>query len=203
LSGDSTSALAQLRRFSESSEAQLLVAKILLSQNDIVGANSSLETALSFDFTVKEHPLYLLVQGKNQRAKKNYAESIKWLKSGLSSANLASSDKVSLSLELAETLAEAGKVDEASELLRKTVLEFSGTSEEGRLVTAQADLALEANKVDQALEVLSSIAPSEIHYLEARHKMAEIYLVHKKDRRKFAACYLSIVEQKPGVESQV
>jgi len=195
--------LAQLRRFDDSSEAQLLVAKILLSQNDVSGANSALETALSFDFTVKEHPLYLLVQGKNQRAKKSFAEAIKWLKTGLASQGLSSSDKVSISLELAETLNEAGRADEASDLLRKTVAEFSGTSEEGRLITAQADLALEANRVDQALEILNSIGPSEMHYLEARHKMAEIYLVHKKDRRKFAACYLSIVEQKPGVDSQV
>jgi tetratricopeptide repeat protein 21B len=47
------------------------------------------------------------------------------------------------------------------------------------------------------------IIPSETYYLDARHKMAEIYLTYKKDRRMFAACYRDIVEQKPGPESQV
>ncbi|CAB3383131.1 Hypothetical predicted protein [Cloeon dipterum] len=203
LSGDSANALAQLRRFNYNSEAQMLVAKILLSQNDTVGASNSLEMALSFDFSVKEHPIYLLVQAKNQRAKGNVSDAIKWLRTGLASSSLSSADKVTISLELAETLTEAGRVDEATDLLRRTVAEFSGTSEEGRLIAAQADLALKANKVDHALEILNSIGPSEMHFLEARHKMAEIYLVHKRDRKKFAACYLSIVEQKPGVESQI
>ncbi|XP_059488844.1 tetratricopeptide repeat protein 21B-like isoform X2 [Neocloeon triangulifer] len=203
LSGDSSGALSQLRRFNQSSEAQVLVATILLAQNDLAGANSSLESALSFDFGVKEHPVYLLVQAKSQRAKGNAADAAKWLKTALASSTLTAADKVTLSLELAETLTELGRPDEASDLLRKTIAESAGTTEQARLVTAQADLALRAGRVDHALEILNSIGPSELHFLEARHKMAEIYLVHKKDRKKFAACYLSVVEQKPGVESQI
>ena len=38
-------------------------------------------------------------------------------------------------------------------------------------------------------------------YIQARGKMANIYLVHKKDRKMYAQCYCEIVERQKSVSS--
>ena len=64
-----------------------------------------------------------------------------------------------------------------------------GTEEEVRLNIASADLALSRGDVDHALAMLRAIGPGHQYYLQARDKMATIYLEHLKDKRMFAACY--------------
>ena len=64
-----------------------------------------------------------------------------------------------------------------------------GTGEEIRLNIASADLALLRGDVEHALSMLRSVGPEQQYYLEARDKMASIYLNNLKDKRMFASCY--------------
>lgn len=66
---------------------------------------------------------------------------------------------------------------------------MKGTGEEIRLNIASADLALMRGDVEHALAMLRSIGPDQPYYLEARDKMANIYLNNLKDKRMFATCY--------------
>ncbi|KAF4532151.1 hypothetical protein B566_EDAN015302, partial [Ephemera danica] len=203
INGDTNTALSQLRRFTDSTQAQLLIARILLDQGDISGANKSLEVALSYNFSVRDHPLYLLIYSKQQCEQENYKEATKSLNIALKNPNLSTCDKISLTLELNEVYKKTGELDEARKILNEAMTQFQGSTDEGRFTLAQADLDVLAGKYDAALDLLKVVLPHESFYLESRHKMADIYLNHKKDRRSFAACYREVVEQRPGPESQV
>ena len=47
------------------------------------------------------------------------------------------------------------------------------------LNSLQADLALAKGETDSALQILSAITASQPYYLQAREKMAHIYLHHR------------------------
>lgn len=64
-----------------------------------------------------------------------------------------------------------------------------GTGEEVRLNMASADLALSRGDPQHALSLLRAVEPTQPYYLQARDKMASIYLNNLKDKRMFASCY--------------
>lgn len=78
---------------------------------------------------------------------------------------------------------------EAVIVLQEAINEFSGTSEELRVVIANADLAIAQGDVEQALTMLRNITPEQPYFVEAKEKMADIYLQHRKDKRLYAGCY--------------
>ena len=67
--------------------------------------------------------------------------------------------------------------------------EFKGTSEETRVSVANVDLLLNRGDVDSALSLLKKIDPAQPYYVEARDKMASIYLNYKKDKRLYISTY--------------
>lgn len=67
--------------------------------------------------------------------------------------------------------------------------EFEGTKEEQRLLISNADLAIARGDTDRAITLLKNVNADQPHFLQARQKMAEIYLHHKKDKRLFATCF--------------
>jgi tetratricopeptide repeat protein 21B len=76
--------------------------------------------------------------------------------------------------------------------------EFEKTPEIGRLIIANADLFLTQGNTTRSLELLSSICSGQSYYLQAKTKMANIYLVNKKDRLSFAQCFKELVQNNPG-----
>ena len=102
--------------------------------------------------------------------------------------------QVSVYLELAEAHRQVGQNQEASRIMSDAMAEFLGTVEEIRITVAQvnkgygivlyspslqADLALAKGETDSALQILSAITASQPYYLQAREKMAHIYLHHR------------------------
>lgn len=54
---------------------------------------------------------------------------------------------------------------------------------------ASADLALARGDPQHALSLLRAVESTQQYYLQARDKMASIYLNNLKDKRMFASCY--------------
>lgn len=81
--------------------------------------------------------------------------------------------------------------------------EFERTPEAGRVVIANAELFLGQGNTTRALELLSGIQPGQSYYLQAKTKMANIYLVNKKDRLSFAQCFKELVHNNPGADSYI
>ena len=67
--------------------------------------------------------------------------------------------------------------------------DFQGSAEEVRITIANADLSIARNDVESALTMLRNIGPNQPYFVEAREKMADIYLHHRKDKKLYASCY--------------
>ncbi|XP_071548285.1 tetratricopeptide repeat protein 21B-like [Panulirus ornatus] len=200
---------------STSSEAHLLMAQIQLYQGNYKQAQQSLEVGLSYNFEVREQPTYHLVRARVLKKQGQYLEAINTLKACLNIANIRPTttkgsrnraemtvpDRASVFLELCDAYRLNSQTNEAASIMTQAMTEFQGTGEEVRLNIASADLALMRGDVEHALSLLRAIGPEQQYYLQARDKMASIYLNHLKDKRMFASCYREVVEKDPTPQS--
>ena len=219
LSGDLKSAVSTLQHVLDNidptdAECHLLMAQIQLHQGNFLNAQQSLEVGLSYNFEVRDHPIYHLINAKVMKTNGNIQDSIKTLQTALNLVNrkkvgsagkqkgdFSMTDKVSVYLELAEAYRQTGQNQEASRIMNEAMSEFMGTVEELRITVANAELALSKGEVDSALNILRAITPAQPYYLQAREKMANIYLHHRKDKKMFAQCYREVVEKSPSPQS--
>nr|XP_033800547.1 tetratricopeptide repeat protein 21B [Geotrypetes seraphini] len=195
-------------------DAHLLMAQVYLTQNNFKLCSQSLELCLSYSFEVREHPLYHLIRAQTQKRMGEVSEAIKTLqmamslpgmkRTGTSSKSkgkkieISASDRVSVFLELVDAHCMNGQQHEATKVLQDAINEFSGTPEELRIMIANADLALAQGNTDQALNMLKNITPEQSYFVQAKAKMADIYLQHRKEKKLYAGCYRELVEVLPN-----
>uniref|UniRef100_A0A8B9G8L9 Tetratricopeptide repeat domain 21B n=1 Tax=Amazona collaria TaxID=241587 RepID=A0A8B9G8L9_9PSIT len=221
LSGDIEAAHSNLRycleRNPSCADAHLLMAQVYLAQNNTKLCSQSLELCLSYNFEVREHPVYHLIKAQTQKKMGELSEAIKTLqmaknlpgmrkstafsKTKGKRIEIDTSDRVSIFLELVEVHHLNGEPHEAVIVLQEAINEFSGTSEELRVVIANADLAIAQGDVEQALTMLRNITPEQPYFVQAKEKMADIYLQHRKDKRLYAGCYRDLVEKLPSAHT--
>ncbi|KAJ6650398.1 hypothetical protein lerEdw1_010111, partial [Lerista edwardsae] len=195
------------------SDAHLLMAQVHLLQNNFKLCSQSLELCLSYNFEIREHPLYHLIKAQAQIKMGEIAEAIKTLqmamnlpgmsraassKSKIKKIEIDGSDRVSVYLELVNAHRLNGEQHEAIKVLQDAINEFSGTPEELRVMIANADLALAQGDVEEALTMLRNITSEQPYFVQAKEKMAEIYLEYRKDRKLYASCYRDLVEKLPS-----
>ncbi|XP_011313823.1 tetratricopeptide repeat protein 21B-like [Fopius arisanus] len=215
-SGDLEGALDTLKRLLQNdpsiAPAHLLMAQILTRQGNYQAASQSLEVGLSYNFKVRDDPIYHLTSGIVERENGDVNNSITSLRTAMSlmdarvksedtSTPLISvslSDRATLYLELISAYTQLIKFDEASALMDEAKRLFSNTIEEGRVTIANAELSLFMDDVERAIVYLNEIKPEEVYYLEAHTRLAEIHLHHRKDRQAFARCFRELVEHCPG-----
>uniref|UniRef100_A0A8C2CNF2 Tetratricopeptide repeat domain 21B n=1 Tax=Cyprinus carpio TaxID=7962 RepID=A0A8C2CNF2_CYPCA len=87
---------------------------------------------------------------------------------------------------------------EAAKVMQDAINEFTGTPEELRVTIANADLALMRGDTELALSMLRNITPEQPYYIQAKEKMAEIYLNHRKEKRLYVSCYRDLVDKLPS-----
>ena len=58
-----------------------------------------------------------------------------------------------------------------------------------RISIANADLAIASGNTEQALAALKAVTPDHPHYIQARKKMADIFLKHQKNKEQYIQCY--------------
>ena len=219
LSGDLKSAVSTLQHVLDNidptcADSHLLMAQIQLHQGNFMNAQQSLEVGLSYNFEVRDHPIYHLINAKVLKTQGNTTDAIKTLQTALNLVNrkkqgsagktkteFSMTDKVSVYLELAEAYQQTGQNQEASRIMNDAMSEYMGTVEEIRITVANADLALSKGEVDSALHILRAITAAQPYYLQAREKMANIYLHHRKDKKMYAQCYREVVEKSPSPQS--
>ncbi|OWK02525.1 hypothetical protein Celaphus_00010266, partial [Cervus elaphus hippelaphus] len=192
-------------------DAHLLMSQIYLAQGNFAMCSHSLELGVSHNFQVRDYPLYHFIKAKALNKSGDYPEAIKALKMIIKLPTLRTeenkkfrgpcvrpSERVSILLELADALRMNGELHEATKVMQDAINEFSGTPEETRITIANVDLALSKGNVDLALSVLQSITPKQPCYMEAKEKMASIYLQTRKDARLYIGCYRELCEYLPG-----
>lgn len=219
-SGDIDAAQSSLNHCLEQcpshADAHLLMAQIHLQQGNVAACTQSLEICLCHSFEIRDHPLYHLINAQAKKKMGELTEAIQTLQMAMSlpgvrragsskskskKSGLSSADCVSVFLELAEALWLNGEQHEAAKVMQDAINEFSGTPEELRVTIANADLALLRGDTELALSMLRNITPMQPYYIQAKEKMADIYLNHRKEKRLYASCYREIVEKLPSPQT--
>ncbi|KAJ3318719.1 Tetratricopeptide repeat protein 21B [Blyttiomyces sp. JEL0837] len=190
------------------SKAHILTAQIHIANNYPKLAIQSLEMGLSYNFEVRHIPLFHILKARAMKQQGNFEEALSILTTAMQMPGLKDSgakqipqikrsdaiptlsEKVTLYLELSDTYSKLKRTPEASKVMEDAIRIFQGTSEQHRILIANADLAIERGEIDHALNMLG-----------AKSKMADIYLNHKKDRKAYARCYSELVERHRTVES--
>ena len=217
IDGAKSSAQYCLAQDNTHADALLLMASINVYQGNISAASQSLEIGLSYNFEVRDSPTYHLINAKIQQAEGNIEGSIKtlakaWKLPGVKRALapgtkgkkiVTSAERVSVYLALAQAFYKAGQSHEAAKIMQDAQSEFSGTSEEMRIQIANSDLAIGRGDVEGALTLLTEVTPAHSYYVQAKEKMAKIYLEYRKDKEKYAACYKELVDQNPNPHTQL
>ncbi|XP_024435637.2 tetratricopeptide repeat protein 21B [Desmodus rotundus] len=221
LSGDIEAAYNNLQHCLEHNssyaDAYLLMAQVYLSQEKFKLCSQSLELCLSYNFKVREYPLYHLIKAQSQKKMGEIAEAIKTLHIAMSlpgmrkiggssklkykTTEVDAGHRLSIFLELVEVHRLNGEQHEAAKVLQDAIHEFAGTSEELRVTIANTDLALAQGDVERALSMLRNVTAEQTYFIEAKEKMADIYLKHRKEKMLYITCYREIAERMPSPRS--
>lgn len=62
-------------------------------------------------------------------------------------------------------------------------MEFAGTEDEPVVLLGNADMAILSGDLKKAISILKNVAPTANGYMDARKKLASIYLDQMKQRR--------------------
>lgn len=104
-------------------------------------------------------------------------------------------ERASIFVQLAECYGLAKRQDDASNLLRDAMMEFTGTSEEVRVIVASAQLSVARGDVDAALGQLNAVPKDSASYPLALNLKADIYLRHRRDRTRYIKCFQELVSR--------
>ncbi|CAI9719675.1 repeat 21B-like [Octopus vulgaris] len=199
------------------SSAHILMAQIHLHLNNFKLASQSLEFGLSHNFQVRDHPIYHLISARIQKKQGELADASETLKFAMNLPGMKASDKmnnkeknqisvndkVSVFLELADTHKLLGEQHEAAKVMQDAINEFQGTPEEVRITIANVDLALARGDIEMALGTLRNVGSEQQYFIQAREKMADIYLNYRKNKTLYANCYRELAERKPSVHTSL
>lgn len=188
LCGETASATATLQRLLNDidpsySEAYLLLAQINIQQKQHQRANQNLEVCLSHNFEVRDNPMYHLVNGVIKKSQLQLEDALKCFQTALNICAMHSSsssmkmakkekntlalpDRVTLYLQMIDVYLLMNQQAEAVKLMDRSFEEFANTPEEGRIIIASADIALQQGKIDKVLQYLQNIQPGQPYYLQ-------------------------------------
>lgn len=199
---DYETALSLLRRLLDqveptNAQAHLTMAQILAYQGKYQLASQSLEVGLSYNFKIREEPIYHLIIGMVQRQAGDLDSCVKSCQTAMSLASLGTSrksdmstpDRATLYLELIAAYSKAKRFAEALALVDEAKSNLVGTSEQGRIMVGTAEIYLDMGELENAVGCLQSIGPNQPYYLQAHTRLAEINLNYRKDRQAFAKCF--------------
>lgn len=67
------------------------------------------------------------------------------------------------------------------------------------MIIAQSDLSMRMSDIKKALNMLKKIETTHPDYIDAKKKMADIYLTELKDRKNYTRCYMEILDADASV----
>uniref|UniRef100_A0AAR2K0A0 Tetratricopeptide repeat domain 21B n=1 Tax=Pygocentrus nattereri TaxID=42514 RepID=A0AAR2K0A0_PYGNA len=195
-------------------EIHLLQAKLHLRAGDYSKCLNCLESGISYNFELRQMPQYNLIKARALKGTGELTAAIQCLCMVLSmpgvrrvtegqKTSLSLSERASVFLELVGALRLNGEQHEAAKVMQDAIWQFKETPEEMRVMVANVDLALAKDDVDTALNVLQSVPPGKSSYIQAKEKMACIYLERMRNKKFYIECYREICEHLPGPHSSV
>ena len=223
--GDMNGALVMLQRALEydpkNEEAHILYAIIVYSNGNMDSAYSSIKEALANNFDIDKNPFFMLVKGQIEFEMNNIKEGLKTLKKAYELPGVQEAEdksemqqnrfmtviefndniRAQIFVYYAKALAKTKQAKLAKNVMETAIMEFAGTEDEPVVLLGNADIALVSGDLKKAIGILKNVEPNAKGYMEARKKLAFIYLDHMKQRRQYAMCYKDLTDSFPTFEN--
>ena len=182
----------------KNASAHILLAQIAYYQENYALASTELERAISYDFGVTKQSEFNLLKAKVLAAKGETKDAIqnleRILKSEQQQRKISDEELVSIYLELSSVHSRRSEHVEAAKYIEQAMEKFSSTDQEGRIIVANAKLAINRNDFDSAINILQTVQPDSSFYMIAKSEIARIHL-NRNDRRAYAKCFEELVEK--------
>ncbi|KAI8841329.1 hypothetical protein BC829DRAFT_420632 [Chytridium lagenaria] len=202
-------------------KAHILLSEVYLSLGQPKQSIQSLEMGLSYNFEVRQIPIFHILKSKSLKMQGQYEDALQVLKFAMglpsvrdfslanarlpqikpSETSITIHENVTLYLEMADIHSKLKHAHEAAKVIEDAMRLFRGTPEQDRIILANTELLIGAGEIDTALNILSSITSDQSVYLDAKKRLADIYLNHKGDKKAYAKCYSDILEQNYSVDT--
>lgn len=223
--GDLNSAIQSLQQSLEldpkNEEAHILKAIVVYSNNNLESAYSSIKEALANNFEIDRNPFFMMIKGQIEFEMGSKEEGLKTLKKAyelpgvqvpeekkttatnrfMTIIEFNDNIRAQIFVYYAKALAADGQSSLAKEVMEAAIMEFAGTEEEPVVLMGNADIQIIAGDLKKALGILNSVEPNAKGYMEARKKLAGIYLNEMKQRRQYAKCYQDLAQAFPTFEN--
>ncbi|KDO33302.1 hypothetical protein SPRG_02111 [Saprolegnia parasitica CBS 223.65] len=186
--------------------AHLLEARVSLEREHFKAAASSLDIALSHDFSVRQTPSFHIIKAKLLENEGNLKDALGCTRKKqvtAAAAEMSLFDKSCIYIQLASVHAQLNNVGEATRLVKEALDVFKGTTQEVRVLVANSELAIKRGDFDNAIIMLNGIPQESPAFIKAQMIKADIYLQHRKEKRLYAQCYKELVKLSPSVESHI
>lgn len=215
LNGETQSAMANLEKILHDSNASLYEAHLLMAQMQLKAgllerAAQNLELSLSQNFNVRDNPLYHYLSGLIMKKGRNLSDAISCFNSALlltknklNQSEIGLSDKAAIYTEIITSYLEANQTENINRLLQEAMDELQGTTEESKILMLNADIAIYKKNIRGAIDILGAITPDDPCYLDAKKKLAGIFLDDSVDKKAYIKCYEDLVQTNPTTESYV
>jgi len=190
--------------------AHLLKADIHLQKGNLSMVGKYLDTALSYNFQIREHPKYHLLKSRTSLHAGNEHEAITTLKMAMNlpgvrtrheKAPVEGGDRLDIFLLLVHALLKNEQIHEAAKVMQDALNSFRGTPEEVRVQIANSELSVKRGDIESALSTLRTIKPNQPYYVQAKQKMAAIFLQYRKDKQLFTSCYRELHDKNPSIHT--
>ncbi|TPX31100.1 hypothetical protein SmJEL517_g05482 [Synchytrium microbalum] len=211
--------VALLKQDQSSPKAHLLMARIQIQLKKYDQALQSCEMALAGGFEVRGWLSWNYLRGKALSGQGRYEEAITAFSAALSvvskgvdskskglqasSEGVLASDRVNVFLELVDCHGKLNHQEEATRLMQDAQRLFSSSMDGSRFTLASAELAIQREDYDKAIELLSTIPPTHNTFVDAKTRMAEIYLKFNHNNQMYVKCFGDIVEHSPSAENSI
>ncbi|GMT19326.1 hypothetical protein PFISCL1PPCAC_10623, partial [Pristionchus fissidentatus] len=184
----------------------LLKAQIKIDKGKIEEAENALDTGLSQSFAVRDSPLFHLIKVKVMKKRDDYDRAIDAARKAIGTnetknegSNLLmrrekdEGHRISLYLELIESLQILGRTREADSVMGEALNRWKGTQHQEQLIIMNAQLQVSKGDSDAALAILNTVQSNQSNYQATRMKMAEIYLEEKKDKTMYTKMFKELL----------
>lgn len=195
-------------------EALILSALISYQNNNLHGAYSNLEQAIANNLSIRENPLFMLIKGEIELKSGDNESALNTLEAAFKLPGVLPTpgqrkkvkrsvfqilqfeerERCQVFVNLAKAYVAAKRINDAKTIMSEAISNFTGTSEEGNVLMANAEIAVASDDIKKALSILKAVGPDSPYFIESRKLMAQICLENLKDRRQYAKCYLDLIE---------
>lgn len=201
-------------------EAYILNAIVVYGNGNATQAYSSVNEALANNFEMDKIPFFMMLKGQLEMELEDHTQGLKTLQKaynlpGIQDGNFDHKKKArymtvisfnenirsQVFVEYAKALAQDKQYAKSKEIMEDAIMEFAGTDDEPVVLIGNADIAAISGDLKKALTILRGVQPEAKGYMEARKKLADIYLNKMLNRRQYAKCFQDLVNVFPNFEN--